>query len=108
MKVDTRDLRSASWVGRNFGAVTDEVEAGRTIVVMKNNRPAGVVAPISVLESIDAVEEREENVRLLALALVRAETTSGRTYTLEETAAGLGIDLDELASEESDDTDDDA
>jgi hypothetical protein len=93
MKIDTRDLRSASWVGRNFGAVTDEVEAGRTIVVLKNNRPAGVVAPISVLESIDAVDEREENLRLLALALVRAETSSGRTYTLEESAAELGSDL---------------
>ncbi|MGC5166464.1 hypothetical protein [Luteimicrobium sp. DT211] len=108
MKVDTRDLRSASWVGRNFGAVTDEVEAGRTIVVMKNNRPTSVVAPISVLESIDALDEREEDLRLLALALVRSETTSGRTFTLEETAADLGIDLDELASEESDDADGDA
>jgi hypothetical protein len=66
------------------------------------------VAPISVLESIDAVDEREENLRLLALALVRAETTNGRTYTLEETAADLGIDLEALASEESDDTANDA
>ncbi|QAY70714.1 type II toxin-antitoxin system prevent-host-death family antitoxin [Xylanimonas protaetiae] len=97
MKVDTRDIRSASHVGRNSGAITDEVEAGRTIVVVKNNRPVGVVAPVSVMEQIDALDEREEDLRLLAMALVRmAAAPDPVLHDWDDVAAELGIDLTDL------------
>ncbi len=97
MKVDTRDIRSASHVGRNFGAVTDEVEAGRTIVVVKNNRPVGVVAPVSVMEQIDVLDEREEDLRLLALALVRMSAAPEPVlHDWNDVAAEFGIDLTAL------------
>jgi len=93
MKVDTRDIRAASQVARNFGSVADEVEAGRTIVVMRNNAPVGVLAPVSLIERIDAVDEREEDLRLLGIALVRMNTSEGDLVELDELAAELGVDL---------------
>jgi len=107
VKVDTRDIRSATSVGRNFGAVTDEVEAGRTIVVVKNNRPVGVVAPIEVLDRLDALDEREEDLRLLAVAIVRSFTDGGERHDLADVAAELGIELDSLGDDLADDLGDD-
>jgi prevent-host-death family protein len=100
MLVDTKDIRSATQVGRNFGASIDEVENGATIVVVRNNKPVAVLAPIELLEKMDEISEREEDMRLLALAELRMETHSGRFYTLEESAAELGIDLDALGNED--------
>ncbi|WP_284297931.1 type II toxin-antitoxin system prevent-host-death family antitoxin [Homoserinibacter gongjuensis] len=93
MKVDTRDIRAASQVARNFGQVTDEVEAGRMIVVVRNNTPVGVLAPVSLVDRLDAVDEREEDLRLLGLALVRLNTSSGDLVELDELAAELGVEL---------------
>lgn len=94
MKVDTRDIRSASHVARNFGKVADEVEAGRTIVVMRNNAPVGVIAPVSLVERLDAVDEREEDLRLLGIALARSATSDGNLVNLDDLATELGVDLD--------------
>lgn len=93
MKVDTRDIRAASQVARNFGQITDEVEAGRTIVVVRNNTPVGVLAPVSLVDRLDAVDEREEDLRLLGIALIRMNTSAGELVELDELAAELGVEL---------------
>jgi antitoxin (DNA-binding transcriptional repressor) of toxin-antitoxin stability system len=95
MKVDTRDIRSATQVARNFGQVADEVEAGQTIVVLRNNAAVGVIAPISLLDRLESVDEREADLRLLAVALARTVTSAGELIDLADLAAELGIDLDE-------------
>ncbi len=95
MKVDTRDMRSASQVARNFGQIADEVEAGHTIVVVRNNSALGVLAPISLVERLDTLDEREKDLRLLAIALARSATTRGDLVELRDLAAELGVDLDD-------------
>lgn len=95
MKFDTRDIRSASQVARNFGQIADEVESGRTIVVVRNNAPVGVLAPVSLIERLDAVEEREEDLRLLAIAWARSATSDGTLVDLDELATELGVGLDD-------------
>jgi hypothetical protein len=95
MKVDTRDLRSASQVARNFGQAAADLESGRTIVIMRNNAPLGVLAPVSLMDRLDEIDEREEDVRLLAAALVRSVTSEGDLIALDDLAAELGVDLDE-------------
>ena len=94
MKVDTRDIRAASQVARNFGQVTDEVEAGSTIIVVRNNTPVSVLAPMALLDRLDAIDEREEDLRLLSFALIRATTSDGSFVELGDLAHELGIDLD--------------
>ena len=93
MKVDTRDIRAASQVARNFGQIADEVEAGRTIVVVRNNVPVGVLAPVALLDRLDAIDEREEDLRLLGVALARATTSDGELVDLDDVAAEFGVDL---------------
>jgi len=95
MMVDTRNIRSASVVGRNFGAITDEVaDQGTTIVVVKNNRPTVGVVPISVIDAIDSISEREEDIRLYALALVRMTLNPDPgLHDLDDVLTELGIDL---------------
>lgn len=95
MRIDTRDIRAASQVARNFGQVADEVEAGRTIVVIRNNTPVGVLAPVSLVDRLDALDEREEDLRLLGIALARVTLDDGGLVELEDLADELGIDLDE-------------
>lgn len=102
MKVDTRDIRSATQAARNFGAIVDEVESGRTIVVVRNNHPVSVIAPVAIMERLDAIDEREEDVRLLAIAIARMSTTSGPLRDLDDVAAELGVDLDDLDEDEDD------
>jgi len=93
MKVDTRDIRSATQAARTFGAIVDEVEAGATIVVVKNNKPVTAFVPIATMDRLDDLDEREEDLRLLALALTRVATSGGALRDWDEVAADLGIDL---------------
>jgi antitoxin (DNA-binding transcriptional repressor) of toxin-antitoxin stability system len=75
--------------------VADEVESGRTVVVMRNNTPLAVLAPVALMERLDGIDEREEDVRLLAAALVRSVTSTGDLVSLDDLAGELGGDLDE-------------
>jgi hypothetical protein len=68
-------------------------------VVVRNNKATAVIAPLSVMEQASQLDEREEDLRLAALALVRLSTTSGRMRPLEDVATDLGFDLDQLESQ---------
>lgn len=93
MRVETRNIRSATQAARSFGSILEEVESGDTIVVVKNNRPVAAVSSISTLERLDEIDEREEDLRLLVVALTRVETSQGPLRDWEDVAAELGIDL---------------
>lgn len=45
---------------------------------------------------MDEIDDREEDLRLLALALVRSHTSDGALRDWDEVAAELGINLTEL------------
>lgn len=93
MRVETRNIRSATQAARSFGSILEEVESGDTIVVVKNNRPVAAVSSIATLERLDEIEEREEDLRLLVVALTRTETSQGPLRDWDDVAAELGIDL---------------
>ena len=102
VKIAVPDIRSVSQVGRNFGTVTDEVEQGRSILVVKNNRPVAAVVPPEIIEQLDEIGEREENIALLVLSYVRMATNQGPLHSLDDVAAEFGIDLAELRAEVAD------
>ena len=99
MKIAVPDIRPVSQVGRNFGAVTAEVEEGRTILVVKNNRPVAAVVPPETIERLDEMDEREEDIALLVLSIIRMTTSQGSLHSLEDVASEFGIDLAELRAE---------
>lgn len=96
MKTDTRDLVSATKVARDFSSIAARVADGGRVVVLKNNEPSVAIVPMADIEQLESVADREEDMRLLAIALTRIATDDGAgRKTLDEFAAELGIDLDD-------------
>jgi len=99
MRIAVPDIRPVSQVGRNFGAVTAEVEEGRSILVVKNNRPVAAVVPPETIERLDEISEREEDIALLVLSIIRMTTNQGILHDLDDVAAEFGVDIAELRAE---------
>lgn len=69
------------------------------LIIAKNNRPTAALVGIGRLQDI---EDREENLSLLTLALVRTATDSGNRTDLDDFIAELGLteEVANLADEE--------
>ncbi|RJQ91189.1 type II toxin-antitoxin system Phd/YefM family antitoxin [Amycolatopsis panacis] len=103
VKIDTNDLISVSDANKQgVSKLVAEASEGRDLVLIKNNKPAAVIVGIDKIERLQRLDEIEDDLRLMTLALVRAATDSGRRVTLEDAAAKFGIDLDELDDDEDD------
>ncbi|ASR38032.1 hypothetical protein BAY61_26855 [Prauserella marina] len=101
MKIDTNDLISVTDANnKGVSKLVAEASEGREFVLIKNNKPAAVLVGIDKVERLQRVEEYEEDLKLLALALVRSATDTGQRLSLEETAARFGVDLDDLDDDE--------
>lgn len=96
MRVDTRDLVSVTELGRDLSRHVNEAHDGRTVVVLKNNQPAAALVSPAEMERLQNLDEREEDLRLLALAVVRLATDTGERVSLDDLASELGFDLDAL------------
>ncbi|PRX44236.1 prevent-host-death family protein [Prauserella shujinwangii] len=104
MKFNTDDIVSVTDAAKTFSSlVRDVTETGRNFVVVKNNKPAAVLADIGTFNRLERIEEAEENLRLLSIALARTITDSGRRHDLTDVAAEFGVDLDEVDAEDEDD-----
>lgn len=100
MNTDTNDLISITDIGRvGVSSIINEAADGRNRVVLRNNRPVAAIVGIDAMQRLQDLDEREEDLRLLALAIARNATDSGRRYGLREVAERYGFDFDELAAE---------
>jgi hypothetical protein len=52
------------------------------------------------IEKLERLQRMEEDVKLLAMAVVRASTDTGERVSLRDAAARFDIDLDDLDDEE--------
>lgn len=93
MRIDTRDMVSVTELGRDLSRHVNDAHDGRTVVVLKNNQPAAALVSPVEMERLQELDEREEDLRLLALAVVRLATDTGERIGLDDLAADLGIDL---------------
>ncbi|MDF3316492.1 type II toxin-antitoxin system Phd/YefM family antitoxin [Rhodococcus sp. C3V] len=94
MQIDSKDIVSATEVNRNISRFITEASDGRTFVVMKDNKAAACIVGPEAMERLQCVEERERDLKLLALTLVRVGTDSGERHSLDDVIAELGIDED--------------
>lgn len=95
MRIDTRDIVSISQASRSFGQIAKDVaDDGRNRVVLKNSEPTVAIVPMRTMDKLSRIEELEEDVRMLAIAVVRSLTDSGARHDLADVAAEFGIDLD--------------
>ncbi|MEH6807084.1 MAG: type II toxin-antitoxin system Phd/YefM family antitoxin [Rhodococcus erythropolis] len=102
MRIDTRDMVSVTELGRDLSRHVSDANDGRTVVVLKNNQPAAALVSPAEMERLQDLDEREENLRLLALAVVRMSTDTGARVSLDDLIGRLGFDRSDL-----DDSDDD-
>jgi len=93
MKTDTRDMVSATTAARDFSRISAEAAAGRNFVVVRNNEPTVAIVPVSQMERLDRIDELEDDVRLMSVALARIATDDGVRHSLDDVAAEFGVDL---------------
>lgn len=100
MNVDTRDLISISDASnRGVSKLVTDAENGRPQVLMRNSRAVAAVVDIDSMDRLQRLDELEDDLRLLSIALVRAAADSGRRYDLDDVLAEAGIDPDSLDGE---------
>lgn len=71
-----------------------DAAGGRDVIVSKNNRP---IAALVGIERLQQLEDREENLALLALALTRMAADSGNRTDLDDFIDELGL-ADDVAA----------
>jgi antitoxin (DNA-binding transcriptional repressor) of toxin-antitoxin stability system len=101
MKVDTSDLISISEASsKGVSKLVTAAEHGRPQVLLRNNKAVAAVVGISSIDRLQRLDELEDDLRLLSIALVRAAADSGRRYDLDDVLAEAGIDPDSLDDDE--------
>lgn len=104
MNIDTNDLINVTEITkRGVSSVINEAASGRRWVVLNNSRPVAAIVDMDTMERLQGLDEREEDLRLFALATVRMATDTGRRTTLRDVATQLGIDLSQLDADEDED-----
>jgi hypothetical protein len=97
MRVDTNDLISVTEASaQGVSKLVSDAEQGRPRVFLRNNKPVAMMVDMATAERVERLDELEDDLRLLTIALIRVATTSGRTYTFEEVLDRYGITEEEL------------
>lgn len=99
MITNTENLVSVSDLSNSVSRRVTQAETGEPLLVLRNNKPVAALVSIEAAERVARVDELEEDLKMLALALVRKATDSGERFSLEDVFAGAGIDIDALDAE---------
>lgn len=102
MMIDHRDVVGATEFANGSARWVKAAEDGRDVIIAKNNRPA---AALVGMERLQQIEDREENLSLMALALVRTATDNGNRTELHDFIAELGLTDAVAALDDEDDED---
>ena len=94
--IDTNDMISVTDAARGgISKLINEASQGRQLVVLRNNRPAAAIVDIKTMERLQRLDELEEDLPILVIALIRFLAVSGERYELDDVAAEFGVDLGE-------------
>lgn len=97
MNVDTNDLISITEASsRGVSKLVADAENGRPQVLLRNNKAVAAIVDIKSVDRLQKLDELEDDLRLLSIALVRVAADSGRRYHLDDVLAEAGIDPSEL------------
>lgn len=102
MMIDHRDVVGVTELANSSSRLVAAAADGRNVIISKNNRPTAALVGICRLQEL---EDREENLALLALGLTRIATDNGNRTELDDFIAELGL-TDEVAAIEDEDEDD--
>jgi prevent-host-death family protein len=99
MMIDHRDVVGVTELANSSSRLVAEAAQGRNVIISKNNKPTAVLVGI---ERLQELEDREENMALLALTLTRMATDNGNRTDLDDFISELGL-TDEVAALDDDD-----
>lgn len=94
MMIDHRDVVSVTELANCSSRFVTAAAAGRNVIISRNNRPTAALVGIDCLQQL---EDREENLGLLVLALTRMATDNGNRTELNDFIEELGL-TDEVAA----------
>lgn len=96
MKLDTNDMISVTDASRfGLSRLVKDASEGRERVVVSNNHPRAAIVSMDTVERLRNIDEIEDDVKLLSLALARTLTDSGRRHSLDDVIEELGVDLED-------------
>ena len=97
MRVDTSDIVSVSEANtRGVSKLISDAESGRPQVVLRNGKAVAAIVDIARMDRLQHLDDLEDDLRLLSIALIRSAADSGRRYALADVLAEAGIDPDSL------------
>lgn len=100
MRVNTRDLISVTEASkRGVSKLIGRAQNGRPQVLLRNSEAVAAVVDIECMDRLERLDELEDDLRLLSIALVRSAADSGRRYDLDDILAEAGIDPNSLDEE---------
>lgn len=102
MKIDEREMISATEAARNPSQLFRAAAEGQRFVIITNNTPTAAVVSMDQYRELAELEERQEDLKLLALTLVRVATDHGRRHDLSDVIAEFGYTDDELDADGDD------
>ena len=100
MKIDEREMISASEAARCPSKLFREAAQGGRFVIFTNNAPTAAVVSMEQYRALNCIEEREEELRLLTLTIARVASDNGRRHDLDDVIADLGFSDEEIAQAE--------
>jgi prevent-host-death family protein len=99
MMIDHRDVVGVTELSNHSSRLVADAAQGRDVIISKNNRPTAALVGIGRLQEL---EDREENVALLALAIARLATDNGERTDLDDFIEELGLTEDVAAFDDDD------
>ena len=81
---------------RGVSKLISDAESGRPQVVLRNGKAVAAIVDIARMDRLQRLDDLEDDLRLLSLALIRTAADSGRRYALDDVLAEAGIDPDSV------------
>lgn len=96
MLIDTKQMVSVTEASRNASKYFRSAnEESKTFLVMNGSTPTALICGLDDMERLQRIDELEEDLRMLSIALVRMVTDDGSRHDLDDVAAEFGVDLTE-------------
>ncbi|MBF6350327.1 MULTISPECIES: type II toxin-antitoxin system Phd/YefM family antitoxin [Nocardia] len=93
VSIPTSNFVGITEVSRDTSRYVSAAADGESFLVMKNNRPVAAIVSPELIDRIQDLDEREQDMRLLIIALSRIMTDNGNRHDLDDVATELGISL---------------
>lgn len=99
MIIDTDHLLPISEANaKGISRLAADAESGQEWVLLRNSKPVAAVVGMGKMKRLQELEDLEEDLRLLAIALARTLTDNGRRTSFDKVLAHLGITEDDLVT----------